>query len=354
MNMRFENKRISGILSVVPENRVKFIDEIDNYGFSREKSLKLQKLMGFNERRIVENSECTSDLCIYGLEYLFNKGTLNKEEISALVLITQSPDHFMPSTSAIIHGKLGLGQDVLCFDINNGCTGYIYGLLQAFSLLNIPDIKKVVLLTGDTLSRRTNPQDRNISPLIGDGAAITIIENSPDPNEIFMNLFMDGSRSDWLIIPAGGFRMPSTDETRQTKVLPDGNKRSDEDLYMNGAGIFIFTQTDVFEGVKSLFEFAPCSINDIDYFMVHQPNEFMINKLSSKLGISLNKVPSNIVGIFGNPSAASIPLDICYNIRDLILEKSLKLCLVGFGVGLSWGGIIMDVGPLDFCELIDK
>lgn len=354
MDIRFTNKRISGILSVVPKHCVKFLDEIENYGFSKEKSLKLQQTIGFDERRIVPDNECGSDLCLFGLENLFANGLLSKDDIGALIFVTQTPDHFMPPTSSILHGKLGLGREVLCFDINQGCAGYLYGLLQAFLLLQLSDIGKVILLNGDTLSRRCCPKDRNIYPLVGDAGTVTIVENAEDNSEIFLNLRTDGSRSDWLIIPAGAFRIPSTEDTREVKVLPDGNQRSDEDFYMNGAGIFIFTQTDVAIAIRELFQFAPIEMDEIDYFMFHQPNRFMLQKLARKLGVPEEKMPSNIVEKFGNSSSASIPVTICYNIGELLLEKRLRICMSGFGVGLSWGTLIMDIGPLEFCKMIEQ
>ena len=173
-------------------------------------------------------------------------------------------------------------------------------------------------------------------------------------NEIFLNLRTDGSRSDWLIIPAGAFRMPSTEQTREVKTLPDGNRRSDEDFHMNGAGVFTFTQTDVPVAIKELFEFASVPIDEIEYFMFHQPNRFMLQKLANKLRVPQEKIPSNIVEKFGNSSSASIPVTICHNASQFLLEKTLRICMAGFGVGLSWGVMIMNVGPMEFCELIEK
>lgn len=354
MKTKFSNKKISGILSIVPKNKVKFIDEIDNYGFSREKSLNLQKVIGFNERRIVAGNECTSDLCLFGIEYLIANGMLKKDEIGALVFITQTPDYFMPPTSCVLHGKLGLHQDVACLDINQGCAGYLYGLLQAFLLLQISEIKKVVVLTGDTLSRKTYFRDRNAYPLVGDAASISIVENSKDNSEIYLNIKTDGSRNDWLIIPAGAFRMPSDEKTREIRVFPDGNQRSDEHFHMNGPGIFSFTMTDVPEGIKELFEFSSQDMNKIDYYMFHQPNRFILEKLAQKLGIPKSKMPNNIVEIYGNSSSATIPLTICHNLRTFLLEKRYKICISGFGVGLTWGALIMNLGPLKFCEIIEK
>ncbi len=180
MNFKFQNKRISGILSVLPRNEIKFEDEMDNYNFSREKSMKLKIAMGYNKHRIVEPGVAVSDLCVFGMEYLFKNNYLKKEEIDALILVTQSPDYFMPPTSNVIQGKLELKHDMLCMDINQGCAGFEIGLLQSLMLLDQKAINKVVLLNADILSVKVSKRDRNSNPLIGDGASITIIERSSD------------------------------------------------------------------------------------------------------------------------------------------------------------------------------
>ncbi len=354
MNLRFQGKRITGIISVVPRNRVRFEDEIDHYGFSREKCLQLQKTMGYGERRLVGNHDCASDLVHYGLIHLMETGRLLRDEVRALVFVSQTPDHFMPPTSCILHGRLGLGRDVLCFDINQGCTGYIYGLVQSFMLLDAFKEGKVVLMNGDTLSRRACRFDRNTYPIIGDAGAVTVLENAAEGTDVVGSLETDGSRSHWLVIPAGGFRMPSDEETRRIKTLPDGNRRSDDDFSMNGAGIFTFTQTDVPASVKKLFEDARIDMEKIDCFLFHQPNRFLLEKLARKLNVDMDRVPANIVEKYGNPSSASIPLTLCHNMRQRIVRERLRVCMTGFGVGLSWGSLVMDMGPLRFCELLER
>ena len=353
MDFTFKNKKITGILSIVPEEKVFFIDEIENYSFSLEKCMALKKVMGFNERRIVRGNICSSDLCLEGMIHLIENKYIDKNDIVALIFITQTPDQFMPPTSAILHGKLGLRQKALCFDINQGCTGYIYGLLQAFMILSQVDSGKVVLMTADTLSRCASKHDRNVWPLIGDSGAITIIENSNNEGKIHIKLKSNGSKSDSLSIPAGGFRIRSSEETRELKEYPDGNKRADEHLRMNGSAVFIFTQKEVPKLINELIQLSGMKNEDIDYFMLHQPNKFILQKIARKLNISETKMPNNIVELFGSPSSASIPLTICYNIKNRIQSSRMKICMAGFGVGLSWGGIIMDMGPLEFCDIIE-
>lgn len=351
MNLKFINKKITGILSILPSNEVLYEDEMGNYNFSVEKSLKLKTVMGFNKKRIVKPGICSSDLCIHGLSYLFDNNKLEKNTIDALILVTQSPDYLMPPTSNIIQGHFDLKRDMICLDINQGCAGYIIGLIQSFMLLEQSAINKVVLLNADVLSPKVSKRDRNSNPLIGDGASITIIEKTNDGSEIYCNVKMDGGGALALQIPAGGARMPSTPETAMMVEDTSGNFRSKDHLVMKGDEVFNFVQMEVPPMIESLLSAAKVIRDDVDYFMFHQPNRFMLHKLADKIGIPRDKMPSNIVENFGNSSGVSIPTAITYNLNAKLKDKKNKICLAGFGVGLTWASMLLDIGPLQFCEI---
>jgi 3-oxoacyl-[acyl-carrier-protein] synthase-3 len=353
MNFRFSGRKISGILTVLPANEVPFEAEIANYSVSPAKSMKLKLAMGYNKHRIVAGDVCASDLCVFGLEHLFAEGLLKKEDIDALVLVTQSPDHFMPATSNIIQGRLGLKQDVLCLDISQGCAGYEIGLLEAFLLLGQESIRKVVLLNADVLSRKVSRRDRNSFPLIGDGASITVLERGGAGSEIYANVKMDGSRAAALMIPAGGFRCPSTAETGVMAEDENGNFRAKDHLVMQGDAVFNFVQVEVPPMIEALMGSAGLPLNDVDYFMFHQPNKFMLHKLADKMNVRYDRMPANIVENFGNASGVTVPLAIAFNLGDRLTREKLKICMAGFGVGLTWSSILMDIGPLEFCGMID-
>lgn len=353
MNLKFHNKSITGILTILPANEVKFEDEMENYNFSVAKSLKLKMAMGYDKHRIVKEGVVISDLCIFGLNYLFEKELLAKEDIDAIVLVTQSPEYFMPPTSNIIQGKLGLKQDIICLDINQGCSGYEIGLFQAFMLLDQDEINKVVLLNADLLSQKVSKRDRNSNPLIGDGASITIVEKSGESNTIYANVKMDGTGFDALIIPAGGFKNPSTLKTAEMVEDSAGNFRSLDNLVMKGDDVFNFVQREVPPMIEDLLVKAGICKDSVDYFMFHQPNKFMLNKLADKLEIAREKMPSNIVENFGNASGVSIPTAICFNLGERLLRESFLICLAGFGVGLTWASILLGIGNLNFSETIE-
>jgi 3-oxoacyl-[acyl-carrier-protein] synthase-3 len=349
----FRRKRISGILTVVPAREQSFVEEMKNFNFPEARSLKLKEVMGFDKHRLVEPGVCVSDLAAFGVEHLFKKGWLHPDEIDALILVTQSPDYFMPPTSNIIQGRLKLKQDMFCMDINQGCAGFVIGLIQAFFLLEQESIQKVVIINADVLSRKTSPKDRNSYPLIGDATAITVVERDTADSVIYANLKMDGTRHEALMIPAGGFRLPSSPETALMKDVGDNNLRAEDHLHMDGSAVFNFVQVEVPPLIDDLLKHAGVAMDEVDYFFCHQPNRFMLQKLANKIKVPYAKMPNNVVEHFGNNSGATIPTAIAFNLRDRLLHEKLQVCLVGFGVGLSWSAILLSLGKVDFNTIIE-
>ena len=238
-------------------------------------------------------------------------------------------------------------------DINQGCAGFELGLIQAFMMLEQPSINKVVLMNADVLSSKVSDQDRNSKPLIGDAASITIVEKCEDEDPIQANIKMDGTGAMVLNIPAGGFRMPSTPETAVMEQDAAGNFRSKDNLVMQGDEVFNFVQREVPPMIEHLFEQSNVDRNDVDWYLFHQPNKFMLHKLADKLGIPHEKMPANIVENFGNASGVTVPTCISYNLGDQLVKGKMKLCLAGFGVGLTWSSIMMEIGNLMFNQIIE-
>jgi 3-oxoacyl-[acyl-carrier-protein] synthase-3 len=353
MHLKFKNKKITGILSVLPTNEINYLDEIGNYNFSEKQSIKLGKIMGYGTRRIVNNGTTVSDLCAFGLNYLIDNKLLDKETIGALILCTQSPDYFLPATSNVIAGKINLSDDVICMDINQGCAGFEVGLLQAFMLLDTGSIDKVVLLNADILSTKVSIKDRNSRPLAGDGAAITIIENVKNNEDIDVFIKMDGTNALSLQIPAGGFKMPSNSETAELKEDAAGNFRALDHLVMKGDEVFNFVQTKVPEMLNDMFDKLNIDDAAFDYYFFHQPNKFMLEKLAEIVKIPIEKIPNNICEKYGNGSNNTVPLNICENLGEKAVSNSYEVCLGGFGVGLTWSLIKWKIEKLDFCKIIN-
>lgn len=352
MQMEFTGKKISGLLGILPEKEVFFDDEVGNYSFPEKQTLRLKRVMGYEKHRISKDTSSASDFVAYGLDYILKENWVSKEEIGALVVVSLCPDHFVPHISNIVQGKLGLSRDTLCIDMPQGCCGFLMGLTESFLLLEHMTGKKVVLVNVDILSHKVSKRDRNDYPLIGDAATITIIENDPAADKIYFEMHMDGSQGDVLKIPAGAFRMPSTPETGLMKDVGDGNYRSLDNMHMDGSAVFNFVQTEVPPLIEHVLKTTGNTIDDMDYFLFHQPNKFMLQKLAEKLGVPFEKMPMNLVENYGNPSGASIPLVTIHNLKEELKTQSFQCCLSAFGSGLAWGAMVMKLGNLDYCDMI--
>lgn len=353
MKTIFRNKRVSGLLSVLPSSSIKFEEEISNYSFPVKQSLRLQKVMGFKQHSIVKESTSTSDLCMAGIKYILDNGWLRKNDIGGIIVACSYPDHFIPPVSTIIHGKLELSEDVYCIDISQGCVGFLMAFNQGLMLLEHMPTKKILVISADVLSKKVSKHDRNSYPLIGDAAGIAVIENCTECADIYSVVYNSGAMGNALIIPAGGSRLPNNKETAILKDFEnDGNLRSLDNLTMNGAEVFNFVQTKVPPMIDEIIEYSGTTKEEIYKYIFHQPNKFMLKKLSEKIGVPYDKVPMNIVEEFGNSSGACIPVCATYNLATELKIETHKYCLSSFGSGLTWAAMILDIGELDFCEML--
>jgi 3-oxoacyl-[acyl-carrier-protein] synthase III len=353
MKAIFRNKKLSALLSVVPKEEYRFDDEYPIFKLTEDKAKRFKKMMSLDRHRIAPPDVCSSDLCQYGLQQLLKDGTLKKEDISALIFISQTPDYTMPPTSNIIQGKLGLGHDMICLDINQGCVGFLLGMMQAFVILEIPEVKKVVLLCGDTCSKQMDKCNRVSYPLTGDGGSVAVIERCEEENPIHTDVKNDGSRYKAIMIPAGAYRIPSTPETLKLKEVEEGLMLNEEHIHMDGAAIFNFTMEDVPPQIMDVLAYAGDTRESIEHFLLHQPNPFILKQMADKMKIPQAKLPSNIVSLYGNCSSVTLPLNIALNCGEQLTRQSSRVCLSAFGVGLTWISMVMNLGPLDVCKIID-
>jgi len=353
MKSIFKHKRISSIVSVVPKEEYRFDDEFPAFKLTPEKAKRFKKMMSLDRHRIAPPDVCSSDLCLCGLQHLLNDGALKKEDISALIFVSQTPDYFMPPTSNVIHGRLGLGHDVICLDINQGCAGFLLGLVQAFALLEIPAVRKVVLLNGDTCSKQMDKCNRISYPLTGDAGSAAVIERGDAENPIYLDVKNDGSRYKAILVPAGAYRTPASPETIQLREVEEGVVQSQQHIHMDGAAIFNFTMDSVPPQVDEILAYSGDTRESIEWFLFHQPNPFILTQMAEKMRIPAAKLPNNIVSLYGNCSSVTIPLNIALNCGELLKSKSLRVCLSGFGVGLTWISTVLNLGPLDVCKIVD-
>ena len=344
MKFSFNNTKISSIECLVPRSISRFEDEIEDYPQSEASSRKLMKAMGYKEHRIFKNPVSFSSVA----HRLLEKNDALLEDVDALVVVTQTPDRLIPSTSSILHGILGLPTSVFCLDINDGCAGYIKGVVTSASLLESGMVEKVLLVCGDVLSQFVSKQDRNSYPLIGDAVSATILERSSDAriSGIRGELFVDGRNAFAITIPVGGSEKRSSTETLRAKLADDGNIRSENHLVMNGRDVFAFTQSTVAEFLTRFLQDFDCV--DADRFYFHQANKFILDKLRVKLGIEdPYRLPTRVIESYGNSSSATIPLAVCLDQLEGKQKKAnQKAVFAGFGVGLSFGAFVTKTGSI--------
>lgn len=349
-NLTFNNIGIQGIAAAVPKNT------INNYEytahFPKEDVKEIVDKTGVLERRFAEEGTCASDLCFAAANQLMTDLKIDRNEIDALIFISQTADYKMPATAIILQHKLGLSKKTMAFDINLGCSGFVYGLSVAYSLIQQPSFRKILVLDGETRSRIYSPKDRKTAFLFGDGGVAAIIEKDEKYGVAHFSLGSDGSKESLIKIDAGGYRNPSSTATLTEKVVDEyGNIRTEEHGYMNGADVFNFVLVEIPKDIKNILATANETTDSIDYFVFHQANSYMNDYLKNKMKLSDDKVPTSIEK-FGNTSSVSIPLTIALKLKEQ-LKGNHKLLLSGFGVGMSWATAIINTSDCKISDIIE-
>lgn len=305
---------------------------------------RIQSKTGIMERRIAAPGECSSDLGYQAASRLFASGACLPGEIDYLLFCTQSPDYFLPTTACLLQDRLGIPETAGALDFNLGCSGFVYGLGLAQGLLQTGQASRVLLITAETYSKFIHPQDKSVRTLFGDGAAATLVEALPGEKDAAGSAFVFGTNGKGganLIVPAGGMRTPSTPESAQVFSDENGNWRSQNHLFMDGAEIFNFTLRSIPDCVNRLLTQSNRRIEDIDFFVFHQANRYMLEHLRKKLGIPAEKF-SLCLSHCGNTVSSTIPIALKHASLEGTLKNGQLVMLVGFGVGYSWGATILE------------
>lgn len=299
---------------------------------------KIAEKVGVNERRVASEDETATDMAICAAEKLFEKGAVSKEDIDFALFCTQSPDYKLPSSSCIIQDKLGLRTNIGAFDFNLGCSGYEYGLAVAKGLIVGGIAKNVLLLTGETYNKYLHPRDKGNKTIFGDGASATIVSTDGFATIGDFSLGTDGSGAKYLIVETEGARFPE----RKDDVTFDegGNPIGSDYLFMDGQEIFMFTLMKVPKMVKEVLAKNNLQKEDVNLFVFHQANKYMLEHLRKKLKIEEDKFFVNLSNV-GNTVSSTIPIALC-DAREKGLLKG-NVLLAGFGVGLSWGATILNI-----------
>ena len=304
---------------------------------------KIQGKTGITGRHISGPEECASDLAFAAAQKLFASGACGPQEVDYLLLCTQSPDYFLPTTACILQDRLGIRTRAGALDFNLGCSGFVYGLGLAQGLIQTDQASKVLLITAETYSKFIHPKDRSVRTLFGDAAAATLLTADDDgAHRTAAYVYgTDGKGAANLMVPCGGLRQPVSATTLEAVPDESGNWRSPENLYMNGAEIFNFTLRAIPECVASLLAHTDKKLEEIDLFVFHQANQYMLEHLRKKL-----KIPSDKFFVYlescGNTVSSTIPIALKQAAVEGRLKSGQLVMLVGFGVGYSWGATLVD------------
>jgi len=324
-NLIFRKPAIKGIVTTVGDSILTLEDQKQQFDFSDDDIAKLKKNLGIVSKYVLSDLRFTaSDLCAQSARQLLEKLDVKPEEIDAVIFVTQTPDYRAPSTAPNIASRLGCPPTTMAFDISLGCSGFVYGLSIAFGLVE-GNLSKVLLLVGDAASHYINPGDKTFAPLMGDaGSAILIDDSSKTPSHFC--LYSDGTGSKSLYIPGSGTRQKESSD-------PDAGF-----MHMNGAEVFNFTIKVVPKMFDEIFAWAKTDKDSVDYYVLHQPNKYILNNIKKRLGLPDSKIPSETQSIYGNQNSASIPGTINGFLSNQFQENQIKsVIFAGFGIGLSWG-----------------
>lgn len=302
---------------------------------------KISSKTGIHNRHIAAEDEFASDLAVEAANKLFEQLGISASEIDYIILSTQTPDFYLPSTSCMIQDRLGVPTSAGATDITLGCSGYVYGLGLAKGLIESGQVNNVLLLTADTYSKFINPMDKSVRTIFGDAATATLVEKASSGGSLTgITYGTDGSGAKSLIVPHGGLR-------RGEEISPRSKPESRDlvateyDLYMDGPEIFNFTIRVVPDAVSQILSRSELELEEIDFFVFHQANAFMLDHLRKKLDLPPEKFVVSMQEV-GNTVSSTIPIALAGLIDSGQLQRGMKVMLLGFGVGLSWGGMVLE------------
>ena len=346
--IRYKDVGIKAMAACVPKH-IEFNKDL-GYLMPPEDIEKVINSIGVEERRYADDDVCSSDLCFKATKRLLYDNCIDTSTIDALIFVSQTSDYHQPATAPILQHRLGLSKSTLSFDVNQACSGYVYGLSIAFAFASMTGINRVLLVVGETMSKIISRYDKVNTPLFGDAGTVTLIDKGNYGESIF-SLNSDGSGAELMMIPHGGFRHPSSHESLKEVIDDKGDRRTGEQFRMDGMDVFNFGMREEPKDIKRLLTESGLTIDQIDLLIYHQANRFMTDFFSKKLKIPTEKTPYSLRR-FGNTSSASIPLTIVSELKQSYPKRN-NVILSGFGAGLSWGSVLLNLNNCYISDLIE-
>ncbi|MES2105940.1 MAG: ketoacyl-ACP synthase III [Pseudomonadota bacterium] len=342
LSVKLEKFSVKGLVCALPKQEIR--NEAFHEKFGEDAVADITKMIGVQSRRKAHDDQTAADLCQVSAEALLEDLAWPKESVDALIFVTQTPDYKLPATACALQGRLQLNKACAAFDVNLGCSGYVYGLWLAAKLLDGQSIKRVLLLVGETPSKITNPDDRATALLFGDAGSATALEFDENAKDSYFILGTDGGGERHLMIAEGASKKYHHDDPRLANS--DASR-----LFMDGGEVFNFTLKSVPPLVNDLLAFSGYSSAQVDAFLFHQANNFMLKHIIKKTKIPTERAPINI-NRFGNTSSASIPLLMADQL-PAIARTGGPVAMIGFGVGYSWSAALMDINSMSVNKLIE-
>ncbi len=349
MFSEIKNISFRGLSACVPKHVER---NIDYTWISEDERKMFIKSTGVEERRVAGEKTTTADLCERSANALLDKLKWDRESVDAIILVSQSPDYILPASAAILQHKLGLKKTSIAFDINLGCSGYIYGLYVLSSLMTSGAVKRGLLLAGDKSTLSTNFKDKSTFPLFGDAGTATALEYDEKAGPMYFNLFTDGSGYRSIMIEDGACRNHVSEKTFEMQKIDEGIERAPKHLILDGIDVFNFALREAAPAMQDLLKQSGTAQEEINYFVLHQANKLINESVRKKCRIEPERVPYSIQK-YGNTSSASVPLTMLHAIKNEMETKPLHLLLSGFGVGYSWGNCILKTNHVTCTEILE-
>lgn len=347
--LNIPNVVVRGMSACVPAT----VEAIEEYPlFSEVEKARMLPLFGLNKHHVATEDICASDLCFEAGEKLLEALQWEKDSIDLLVFVSPAPDYLFPATACILHNRLGLKRECAAFDIPFGCSGWVYGMTVVGNLVSMGNIKRGLLLVGDTPTRAASKQDKSVYPFFGDAGSATAIELEEGTYGFRSELGTIEKGWDKIILPAGGFRNPITPESLISVEEESGVTRAKCDTHMDGMDVFSLSTTQDPISVNSLLEKSGINIEDVDCFGFHQTNAFLMNRVCKRLKIDKEKVPYSL-NEFANTSGASIPLTLVTERTERLRNEKMRIAACALGVGLSYGAIYFETRNIVVPKLIE-
>lgn len=333
---------IGGISAAVPQHRE---DNAELTTLDDRSRKEIIERVGIRNRHVADEQTTAADLCEVAAKKLLAELDWNPSEVELLAFVTQTPDHTVPGTATQLQHKLGLPKNAIALDINQGCAGYVYGLSVVGAMMRSMNIKRALLLVGDTITKMVSKIDASIAPIFADAGSATALELDDAADDMIFRMGSIGEEFEAIHIPHGGFRNPTTDESLAPKKVADGIERNLAQLSMNGQAVFTFGLSTVASEISALLSSQNLTASHFDYLVMHQANQFLNDSIARKTGFEKEQVPSSLHD-FGNTSCATIPVTLVSQLANDLRASQLNLLLSGFGVGLSWGNVILTTDRL--------